>query len=362
MKSKVGITKIAILGAGRVAQHYKNMFLKISDVDYSIVAVCDQCKITAYNFSKNWLGCEAFTNIEEMLDKHKPHLVLILTPSGFHYLHARICLESGCNVLVEKPTTLIPNQTVELVRLAKKLGLIFCVAFQNRLNPAVIQLKEAVSNNRFGKIFVATMRLRWCRLQEYYEDGWHGTWKMDGGVISQQAIHHLDALNWIFGPIDSVCATMANQINHLEAEDTMVAIIKFTNGALGTVEATTAARPSDIEASISIIGENGNATIGGLALNKIENWTFVKSKKEDHVIKHLHSTDVQNGYGNSHADLLRGTIKSLQAGLISSPVEGDTTIETIKLIHALYSSCENGTWISLRNNPISSKLGLPLTI
>ena len=110
--------------------------------------------------------------------------------------------------------------------------------------------------------------MRWCRLQDYYEDGWHGTWKYDGGVINQQAIHHVDALNWLLGPVDSLTATITNRLNNLEAEDTLVSIMKFENGALGTIEATTAARPEDFEASLSVVGENGMVLVGGIALNK----------------------------------------------------------------------------------------------
>ena len=170
------------------------------------------------------------------------------------------------------------------------------VAFQNRLNPAILKLSEAVNNNRFGKITTGTIRLRWCREQEYYEDGWHGTWAQDGGVINQQAIHHVDALNWLLGPVDSVCATMGNRKNQLEAEDTMVAILRFASGAMGTIEATTAAT-KDVEASLSIIGETGMAVVGGIALNKIEVWDFEKPVHGDEEAKQTHSQEVPSGYG-----------------------------------------------------------------
>ena len=90
--------------------------------------------------------------------------------------------------------------------------------------------------------------------QEYYEDGWHGTWKMDGGVLSQQAIHHLDALNYLLGPINLLSQNLQEELINLK-QDTIVSIFVNSDGSSGTFEATTAARPKDIEASLSITGE-----------------------------------------------------------------------------------------------------------
>ena len=106
-----------------------------------------------------------------------------------------------------------------------------------------------------------SLSLRWCRLQEYYDDGWHGTWAQDGGVTNQQAIHHVDAWTWICGEVNSVSAISATRANKLQAEDTLVAAVELENGGLATLELTTAARPKDIEASVTITGTNGVAQI-----------------------------------------------------------------------------------------------------
>ena len=211
---------------------------------------------------------------------------------------------------------------------------------------------------RFGKIVTATIRLRWCRYQEYYEDGWHGTWRDDGGVINQQAIHHLDALSWLVGPIHSVCAVEKNRINVLEAEDTMVAAIEFRSGAIGTIEATTAARPTDIEASLSITGELGAATIGGVALNKIEVWSFVNKHPDDYAIPTRCSVDVPNGYGLGHAKLLQKVIDTISKNETEPPILAEESIETTKLVHALYVSVETKSWINLSDACLSIRLGV----
>ena len=247
-----------------------------------------------------------------MLNETHPSLVIILTPSGKHFEHALISLKNGFNTLVEKPPTMLPKQILELHELAKKNNLLISAAYQNRLNPAITCLKKAIENKRFGKIVSSSIRLRWCRYNEYYSDNWHGKWSSDGGVINQQAIHHIDALCWLLGNINKVCSIGKKRLNSLEAEDTMVSIIEFTDGSLCTLEATTAARPIDFEASISIVAEKGMAQIGGIALNKIDQWYFSDENIEDKDIPRKYSQEVENGYGLSHGPLLQNIINFLK--------------------------------------------------
>ena len=348
--------RIAFLGAGRVAQHYKDIFQSGIISSYEIVAICDTDDYKSHQLSLDF-KCPSYRDIQEMVDKSKPDLILVLTPSGLHYRHALLALNLGCHVLVEKPITMIPSEAEHLLSISLANNLLLTVAFQNRLNPAIRILKQAVDNGRFGKITTATVRLRWCRYQDYYEDGWHGTWANDGGVINQQAIHHVDALNWLVGPVESVCSTISNRLNLLEAEDTMVALLKFSNGSLGTLEATTAARPKDVEASLSIVGEKGIAVVGGIALNNVETWDFVDSTPEDKNIKDKYSLDVPNGYGLSHGPLLQSIIDNIKQGIFDSPIPVPECIATSQLIHAMYSSYEVGGWVNLLNQPLSKKLG-----
>jgi predicted dehydrogenase len=356
MKKTKSIT-LAVIGAGRVAQHYKLILDSGVVSGFSIVGVCDIDYKAAESLSRHW-RCGAYVCPQKMLDDLKPDLVLVLTPSGMHFEHAFIALEAGSHVLVEKPVTLLPSDAVTLMNLADSKSLMLGVAFQNRLNPAIQCLKSAVQHNRFGSITSATVRLRWCRHQNYYDDEWHGTWAMDGGVINQQAIHHVDALNWLVGPVEAVCAFGCNRLNRLEAEDTMVALIRFVNGAVGTIEATTAARPRDIEASLSVVGEFGIAVIGGTALNKIDIWEFDKSQPEDPLVPKRFSQDVPNGYGLSHGPLLKGTIDRLRQGITEPIVSVRDCIQTSELVHALYASHEQQGWVMLKSKPMSMKLGV----
>ena len=347
---------VAIVGAGRVAQHYRTILDSGAVSGWRISGICDVQADRAASLAGHF-GCPSFTEYESMLGRCRPGLVLVLTPSGLHYEHARVALERGLHVLVEKPLTMLPSDGRELARLARSRGLMCGVVFQNRLNPAIRCLREALLEGRFGTIVTATVRLRWCRYQDYYEDGWHGTWASDGGVINQQAIHHVDALNWLLGPVDSVSATTANRLNRLEAEDTMVAVVRFSSGAVGTIEATTAARPQDVEASLSVVGERGTAVVGGIALNAVQLWRFVEPAPNDDDAPRRCSQEVPNGYGLGHGPLLQQVIDALIEGRTDPPVSAEDGIRTTELVHALYRSDEVGGWVRLVDRPVSDRLG-----
>jgi UDP-N-acetyl-2-amino-2-deoxyglucuronate dehydrogenase len=348
--------RIAFLGAGRVAQHYDKM-LRLKELSgFELVGICDTNIVAAQKLSEAW-KTEPYSDLEVMIEHANPELVLVLTPSGMHYEHAKLILLHGVNVLVEKPMTMLPSQALDLDLIATSRGLMLGVVFQNRFNPSIVKLKEALQQNRFGKIITATIRLRWCREQSYYMDGWHGTWEFDGGVINQQAIHHVDALNWLLGPITTVSATMAKRMNKLEAEDTLVAIFRLENGALGTIEATTAARPRDFEASLSVVGEKGTCVIGGIALNEVITWEFIDSIKDDETVKNEFSQEVPTGYGLSHAYVLNNTFERLNNGIKDPLVSTASSIATSELIHAIYASIEKECWINVADKIESQRLG-----
>ncbi len=348
---------VGILGCGRVAQHYRKMLLEVDPVPaFHVVACCDQQAQAANELAQSF-SAKAYTSVQEMLSSCALDLVLVLTPSGSHYQDAKQILEMGRSVLVEKPITLQLEQAQELASIAKTKALRCSSIFQNRYNPAVVALKQAFDQGRFKKVISASVRLRWCRLQSYYEDGWHGTWAHDGGVINQQAIHHIDSLRWIMGPVKRVVASMGRQVNQLEAEDTLVGLVEFENGALATIEVTTAARPRDFEASLSIVGEGGVAQIGGIALNEVLDWEFVKAKPEDKTLPEKASESVPTGYGLSHTRLLRDYLAAIDEDR-QPPISVEQSMYALECVHALYASVEQGAWVSLKDSPRSKRLGV----
>ncbi len=347
--------KIGILGCGRVSQRHMEVYqdeLKNAQV----VVACDIIREKADAVAKQ-LRIDAVYSMDELLDNDNIDTVVILTESGNHARHARQVLEAGKHAIVEKPAALVSDEILSLESLATEKGLMYAVIFQNRYNPAIKILKQTYDSGRFGQLILGTVRLRWCRYQDYYDDGWHGTWKMDGGVINQQAIHHIDALQWICGPVSEVAAAQANILNQLEAEDTTVAVVKFANGGLGVIEATTAARPDDFEASISVVAEKGTAVIDGIALNKIRTWQFVEPESDDAEIPSKYSQDVPTGYGLSHGPFLQEIIDRLNAGRTDPPISAMDGCQAVRVVHALYRSVETGGWVKLDDFPLSSRLG-----
>ena len=220
------------------------------------------------------------------------------------------------------------------------------------------RLKEALVEGRFGKLVLGTVRVRWCRRQDYYDqDPWRGTWAQDGGVFTNQASHHIDLLEWMMGDVESVFTKTITALVNIETEDTGVAVLKFRSGALGIIEATTAARPKDLEGSISILGERGSVEIGGFAVNQLKTWLFDNMTERDIEIQRVSHENPKNVYGFGHkaqydhiVDCIVNNRKTLVDGL-----EGRKSLE---IISALYESIETGQEIPLRFRPKKCRLGI----
>jgi UDP-N-acetyl-2-amino-2-deoxyglucuronate dehydrogenase len=350
--------RAAFIGCGRVAAHYVSILRANPVAGLEIVAIADPVEARAVAIAEAF-GARVHPGARELLaGEDELDLVFVLTPSGSHHEHARAALEHGLHVISEKPITLRPEDAEELAGFAEERGLLYGVVFQNRWNPAVVAVRDAHAEGRFGDGVTATVRLRWCRTQDYYEDGWHGTWSQDGGVISQQAIHHIDALDWICGPVESVAAAATRRANRLEAEDTLVAALRFADGSLGTIEATTAARPRDVEASLSVVGTAGIAQIGGIALNEVQGWEFVERRDGDDDVFTRCSQEVPTGYGLSHGPFLEALVARLDAGRVDAPVPARDGIRAVELVHALYASVEQNRWVRLDEGARSQRLGV----
>ncbi len=348
--------RVGVLGCGRVSQRYLEVFRDELAGETQVVACADLVGDKAGRFAAA-LGARVVDGIDGIAAE-RPDLVCVLTESGNHARHALALIERGLNVVVEKPVALRPDDALAMRDAAAARGVICAVVKQNRYNPAMRFLRGAVDAGRFGRLVLAGVRVHWCRTQAYYDDPWHGRWSMDGGVLAQQAIHHLDALQWIAGPVAAVCAHGEAVLNRLEAEDTAVAAVRFASGAMGTIEATTSARPRDVEASLHVVGEGALAKIGGIALNRIETWEPVAPEPGDAGVPERHSQEVPSGYGLGHGPYLRGVIETLRAGRTDVPVGVDEGMGALRLLHALYASMERGGWVSLADGPVSTRLGL----
>ena len=346
----------AVIGCGRIARKHIPIIDQLENAN--LVAVCDIKEERA----KKWAGeynVPYYTNYLEMLDKEKSiDVVNILTPSGSHAKITIDVAQYGKHVVVEKPMALKLEDADKMITECDKNGSRLFVVKQNRYNLPVQKLREALEHGRFGKLVLGTVRVRWSRDQAYYDmDPWRGTWAQDGGVLTNQASHHIDLLEWMMGDVESVFAKTTTALMNIEVEDTGVAILKFTNGALGLIEATVCTRPNDLEGSISILGEKGTVEIAGFAVNKIRVWQFVDKKPEDEEIIREYNQNPPDVYGFGHYEYLKNVIDSIMNNK-HALVDGLEGRKSLELINAIYESVETGKEVFLRFKPKKCKLGI----
>lgn len=349
--------RFGLLGCGRIAKRHSDL-LGGKHVDRAVLtAVCDPVRARADAIAAQF-GVPAHYHIDDFLARKDIDAVAVLTPSGMHPEHAIACARARKHVVVEKPMALRLQDADDMIRACDEAGVKLFVVKQNRFNVPVVKAREALEAGRFGKLILGTVRVRWCRHQAYYDqDAWRGTWAYDGGVLTNQASHHIDMLEWFFGDVVNVHARAIKGLARIETEDTAVATLKFRNGALGIIEATTAARPTDLEGSLSILGENGTVEIAGFAVNQIRHWRFVDQLPSDKDVVEKFSVNPPNVYGFGHQAYYQHVVDCLlhQRAALVDGLEGRKSLE---LISALYESIETGAEVALRFTPRMSRLGV----
>jgi predicted dehydrogenase len=351
LKQQAG--KIALIGCGRIAGHHCRWIRKTSVVE--LVAVCDLIEEKAIAYGKEF-AVPHFTNYRRMLEA-LPQIdtVAVVTPSGMHFEHAMEILDRyGKNIVVEKPTFMRPSEVLRAYELAKHKGLQIFPVFQNRNNLAVQRVKRALESGELGAVRVVAVRLRWCRPQRYYDlSPWRGTFSHDGGALTNQGVHHVDLVRYLGGEVLEVNATMATLGADIEVEDTVVGTMRCTSGGLGVLEVTTAARPDDFEASISLVCEKGLAQIGGIAVNELQVFTPDRSACAQY------SEDFGGVvYGNGHGDMYRHIGETLNGGK-PYPVDEKDCLGSIRLLNAYYRADEAGDWVDVVCDSESPRLGRP---
>lgn len=326
--------KFSIIGCGRIA---KNHLQAATENNLSIVALCD---INDIAFD---VDAPHYTCYKTMIAERKPDLVAIATDSGSHAEIACYCIQQGVHVIIEKPMAMSIAEADQIISLAQKHQVKVSVCHQNRYNLAVQQVREATVAGHFGKLSHATVHVRWNRSQDYYTQApWRGTWAKDGGALMNQCIHGIDLLQWLVNSdVTEVYAVTKNQQHpYLEVEDVGLALVKFANGAIATIEGTTNVYPENLEETIYLFGGTGTAKLGGKSVNTIEVWNFENAEGTVMV------EDVPNIYGNGHARLYSDWIQAIinDTEAPCNPTEGKKALE---LILAIYKSSKEGLPVQL---------------
>lgn len=319
--------KIIVVGLGIAGKHYINILS--NNLSYEIF-VLDNMKI------KNSKEYKITTFKEIETYNLKFDYAIICTPSGLHFKHASFFLKRGSNVLIEKPFVLRLDHANKLVMMANKKNLKCWTALQNRYNLATSKLTDEIKKKKIGKINLIDCTMLWHRNEKYYKNGWRGRYSLDGGVLTNQAIHLLDILIYNFGKIKYFDVFGEFNQKKLEAEDLIIINFKHMNGAVSSFKATTRA-DKNYRSAIDIIGSKGRIIVKGVSLN-----TFNKFKKQKLFYDKKNSEEFDKnlgaagGMGFGHKKILREFLSNKKKS--SRNLEIDKNIYLLKLIHSVYNN------------------------
>ena len=272
--------------------------------------------------------------------------VILATPSGLHPSQAIAVARSHRHVISEKPMATRWEDGRNMLRACDEANVRLFVVLQNRRNATLQLVKRAIDSGRFGRLFSVVVNVFWTRPQAYYDAAaWRGKWEWDGGAFMNQASHYVDLLTWLIGPVESVQAFAATLDRRIEAEDTGVAAIRWRNGALGSINVSMLTYPQNLEGSITILGEKGTVRVGGLAVNRIDEWRFADEHADDARIRDA-SYETTSVYGFGHPLYYDNVIKVLR-GEAEPETDGREGMKSLELLTAIYRSVRHGARVPL---------------
>ena len=342
--------KYALIGCGRIATNHVTAAV---NNNLEIFAVCDIVpeKMEAI-LKKHGLvddkSIKRYTDYKKMIEENELELVSIATESGKHASIALDVIDAGINVIIEKPMAMNIADAEEIIKRADEKNVKVSACHQNRFNVAIQEVRKAIEGDRFGKLSHASINVRWNRNKGYYDQApWRGTWEEDGGCLMNQCIHGIDLLRWMMGDevVEVYGATRQQFHDYLEAEDVGVAVVKFKNGAVGTIEGTTNVYPQNLEETLYIFGENGTVKVGGKSTNTIDVWDFKDETAEDQKNKGLEE-ETSNVYGNGHTSLFADVIEAIKEDR-TPYVDGVAGRNALEMVLAIYKSQKEGVPVRL---------------
>ena len=333
--------KYALIGCGRISTNHIKAAI---NNNIEIVAICDIVPENMKNILEkhelqNNKSIKRYSDYKKMIADNDIDLISIATESGLHAEIAIYCIKNGINVIIEKPIAMSIKDADEIRRLSEEYNVKVAACHQNRFNIAVQKMRKALEEGRFGKISHGSIHVRWNRNRDYYEQAkWRGTWKDDGGALMNQCIHGIDLLRWMLGDdIEEVYGVTRRQFHdYLEAEDIGMAVVKFKNGAVATIEGTTNVYPQNLEETLYLFGEKGTVKIGGKSTNNIDVWDFADETEEDMSNKGLEEV-TSNVYGNGHTSLFMDMIQAIKEDR-RPYVDAYAGKRALELVLAIYKS------------------------
>lgn len=329
----------AVLGCGRISPNHGEAIAQLDSA--RLVAACDIIPQRAADYAGRF-GGDPYSDYAAMLARPDVDVVCVCTPSGLHAAHGIAAARAGKHVVVEKPMALSLRDADALIAACREAGVKLGIVHQNRYNPAVVRLRRALAAGRFGQLNQGSAVVRWHRDQNYYAQApWRGTWAMDGGCLMNQSIHCIDLLQWMMGPVTSVYAHTATRLREIEAEDNAVAVLRFQNGALGSIESSVTVFPRNLEETLNIFGATGTVILGGVAVNRVEVWRFADGSDSEAAILATQQADPDSVYGFGHRPLIEDFIAAVRTGT-EPAVPGPEGRKALEIILAIYQSVRTG--------------------
>ena len=333
--------KYALIGCGRIAVNHIKAAL---NNHLEIVAVCDvvpekiDALLAKYNLAED-LSIKRYTDYRQMLSENEFVLASIATESGLHAQIAFDCIDAGVNIIIEKPMAMSMADAEEIIRRSDARGVKVAACHQNRFNVAVQETR---------RLSHGSIHVRWNRNRDYYDQApWRGTWAQDGGCLMNQCIHGIDLLRWMMGDeVEEVYGVTRQQFHdYLEAEDVGLAVVKFKNGAVGTIEGTTNVYPKNLEETLYLFGEQGTVKIGGTSTNNIDVWRFADAEAADADKQGLREA-TSNVYGNGHTSLFADMMEAIEQNR-KPYVDAVAGRNALEMVLAIYKSQKAGAPVKL---------------
>lgn len=336
--------RFALVGCGRIAQNHIAAIAKHHN-RAQLVDVCDILP-SAVEAAADQARARPHASLSAMLEKTDADIVVLTTPSGLHADQAVEIARSGRHVMTEKPMATRWADAQRMVKACDAAGVRLFVVKQNRRNATLQLLKRAITQGRFGRIYMVNINVFWTRPQEYYDAAdWRGTWEFDGGAFMNQASHYVDLIDWLIGPVESLQAYTGTLARNIEAEDTGVVSLRWRSGAMGSMNVTMLTYPKNLEGSITILGEKGTVRVGGLAVNQIQHWEFSESHPDDGELENA-SYETSSVYGFGHPLYYDNVINVLR-GEASPETDGREGLKSLEVLTAIYRAARDGQRVHL---------------
>jgi len=347
--------RYAIVGCGMISEYHAAAIGDIEDA--RIVAVADVVEEVAKKRGEE-LNADWYNDYTEMIRRDDVDIVTVCTPSGAHMEPAIAACEAGKHVIVEKPLDITLDKCDRMIQAADKAGVKLATIFPSRVSPVNQLMKETIESGRLGRITIGDLYHKWWRSQEYYDSGgWRGTWELDGGgALMNQAVHGVDLLQWLMGPVRSIQAFIDTLCHErIEVEDTSVAILRYANGAMGVIEATTSVYPG-MYRRIDIHGDKGSIVVeqDALLTYKFED----ERSDDDEVREEFGPKGEQLGAVSDPRDISYAghtkQFKDLQEAIEQDRrpiIDGREGRKAVEIILAIYKSSQDGTRVDLPLDP-----------